>query len=247
MEVNERDLYVFMIMAGLWLKDRAPPVVRQALKISKECGIYTSAALFERALERLIEAKWLAPVEYGRGMRRYIPTPRGLLHSHMTISLRIDRDENMAKYLNCIAKHVDILHVAKVSHVLVGLYVHMPFLSLHKRPIIGLPAEARDRLRAVIQVLEENYPIDVQTAEWLLQIAPVLECNFEFYALYTAFQLVASERDCHAELAHAVKSMIEAMAKLARYCATCKGIQPFDTIASQFELLLQQKFTQFTT
>jgi len=243
MEVSERDLYSFIAIAGLWLKDRAPPVVRQALKISRECGIYTSAALFTRALERLVEAQWLTPIPYGRGMHRYVPTPRGLIDSHMILTTTIDRNESVTNHLSCLAKHVDVGAVARVSHVLVTLYTYSPFIAANRWPILGLPQDAQVRLQGVLRALYHNVPLDVHDVDIILQLEPVLNCNFEYYALHNTLRLVTSaETDSTPELVIAVKRIVEAMAKLARHCATHRAIPQFGAVADRLETLLRDKF-----
>jgi len=243
MEINERDLYTFLIVAGLWLKDRQPPVVRRSQEVAKECGIYTSSPLFLKALERLVDKKMLAPVPYGKGMHRYVPTPRGLIDSHMIITTSRNRNESVAKYLSCLAKHVDVRAVARVSHILLSLYAYAPFIAWHKWPILGLSQEARTRLRDLLHAISHNIPIDVHDVDLIVQLEPVLNCNFEYYALHSALQLItSSETDSTPELVVAIQKILEAMAKLARRCATHKGIQPFGTVANQLESFLCDKF-----
>jgi len=240
MGINERDLYTYMIVSGLWLKDKQPPVVRRAQEIAKECGIYTSSPLFLRALERLVDAKWLAPVEYGKGMHRYVPTPRGFAY----IPLLFNR-HTTDPISNCLSKHVDVSSIVKLGNIINDMIVLSQLLSTLGLPLIGVTPEMQAQLMGLLQAMRENRPIDPQTAEQLLRMEPLLECNFEYY-LYHYALLIAKYRELeHAcksgtvsELETIVRGGVEMLIKIARHCAS-KGILIFGDVAKEYEKLLQ--------
>jgi len=243
MEIRERDLYVFMIVSGLWFKEKQPPVVRRAQEIAKECGIYTSSPLFLKSLERLVDAKWLAPVEYGKSMHRYIPTPRGI--AYVSLLFNVNR-RKIDPILDCLGKHVDISPVVKLGTLINDMVILSQLLSTLSLPLVGVAPETQVQLMKLLHAMRENRPIEAQAAEQLLRMESLLECNF-IYFLHHFATLITKYRELeHAcksgtvsELEAVVRDDINVLIKVARYCASNKGILVFGEVASRFEELLQ--------
>jgi len=245
MGISERDLYAFLIVSGLWLKDKQPPVVRRAQEIAKECGIYTSSPLFLRALERLVDAKWLAPVEYGKGMHRYVPTPRGIAHVTILYHININR-RRTDPILDCLSKRVDISLIVKLGNIINDLIVLSQLLSTWGLSLIGLTSEMQAQLMELSQALRENRPIDARAAEQLLRMEPLIECNIIYYLHHYALLITKYRELEHAcksgavsELETIVRDGAEILIKIARYCASNKGILVFGELAKEYEKLLQ--------
>jgi len=243
MKLSERDLYTFLIISGLWLRDKQPPVVRRAQEIAKECGIYTSSPLFLRAIERLVDAKWLAPVEYGKGMHRYVPTPRGIVHITMFYYINRRRSDPI---LDCLSKHVDISSIVILGNIINDMIVLSQLLNTWGLPMIGLTPEMQALLMSLFQAMRENRPIDAQAVEQLLRTKPLLECNFIYYLHHYALLITKYRESEHAcksgavsELETIVRSIAEILIKIARYCASNKGILVFGELAKEYEKLLQ--------
>jgi len=244
MAVNERDLITFAILAGMWLRDRKP-AVRKALRISGECGGYTSSPLFENSLRRLVRAGWLIIKKEKRSeifeVNRYIPTLRGFSEFATTWEdAAIDRlaaaftppgdASSLIQYhdsfdtMKCLEKHVPVTRVIEIGRTLT--------LLVDVAAIRDLPQQYIDLARAV----EEARPadeVDFTLVEQVVDQLPALQCilldaktSNIIGGLLTA-TTHACKRGLVSQLTNALKATLEAYLEQAQYCAHL-GVQ-FDT------------------
>jgi len=203
MDVNERDLLTFAIIAGLWLRDRRPPAVREALNISRECNAYTSAPLFERSLRRLVNEGWLVIREVtnsrGAKVNRYVPTLRGLAEyateiEDVLLNYAIDlasRSEDTSQTshtseflesLECIEKHVpEVEKAEEMGNALatlidvVGVYAMAGTDGGVATQDVSLPPQY-EKLAQMVLDGQPADAVEVETLEQLPSQLPTLRC-----------------------------------------------------------------------
>jgi len=246
MAVNERDLFTFAIIAGMWLRDRKP-VVRKALRISSECGGYTSSSLFERSLQRLVRAGWLVLRKEKRRIdevNRYIPTLKGFAEYATTwndtmvdklmdaFSLPGDGSLLIQYYdslnvVKCIEQRIpESAQVKEIGRALATLVDVATFQD------VSLPPQYTELARAV----EEAWPVDIVDwglVEQVVDRLPALQCillnakaNDLIGELLTALTH-ACRRGLAAQWGDALQKVLEGYLLLAQYCSHL-GVQ-FDT------------------
>jgi len=241
MDLDGRDLYTFTIIAGLWLKDRQPPVVGEVRDISWECGIFTSTGVFERSIKRLVNTGWLAVREVTtkrkQKVHRYVPTLRGFAEyayfvddmwsNYVIDMLRGEMREPPRD--DCLDKYVDVVAVKALGGALRVL------LEAAAVPAIRLSP----KLQELVQAVHEGRGID-EVSQELLDLAqvelPTLTCLLVHYHLQVATNRMAVMGARYAynsgavtELNDALKTALEAQDKLARFC-TRIGVRGFDQL-----------------
>jgi len=231
MGVNERDLFTFAILAGLWIRDRKPPVVRKALRISSECGSYTSSPLFERSLQRLVRAGWLALRKEKRRVdevNRYIPTAKGFVEfADRFILGRARQKIDLAPY-HCIHRHVPLIDVEIMSlNLKTVLDIYNMWVEGGNR-FEELPQQMREIVQAIIEAKPAD-AIPYEYYEWLRQELPAWECELLTIQLYRVrtrinyFRQRLCANDKKSELAEIVRSLIVAEYKLLKQCCHMRG------------------------
>jgi len=239
---DKREVYVFATLAAEWLRRREPPVLENVREVLRTCGILASRDTFDNVIKRLVGMKWLAPRPRREKQTRYVPTLRGFLGASMTIDI-MGRDFLQSEELACLNKHVDISAVTRLGTLLGALLAVGTMLHLYRLPMIGLPPEIQTKLLEVMQATIEGRPIDVvpQALE-VLQLAPALECNFEYYLYYFAILLTlnleidsACRSGAGSELEDIIRSAVKVLSRLSQYCATRKGIDGFNKVLEDVE------------
>jgi len=246
MGLNDRDLYTFTIVAGLWLRDRHPPVVGEAIDISKDCGIYTSNPLFMKSLRRLVKEGWLTirEVEVRRGYKtnRYVPTLWGFaeyayhvdaMWSNYVIGmLRGEMREPPRD--DCLNKYVDVVAVKALGGAFRVLLEVAAVPTIRLSPKLQELVQAVHEARAIDEVPQEL--LDLVQAE-----LPTLMCLLVHYQLQAATNTMAVMGARYAynsgavmEYNDALKAALEAQYRLARFCARI-GVRGFDQLAKSTE------------
>jgi len=232
MGVNERDLFTFAILAGLWIRDHKPPVVRKALRISSECGSYTSSPLFERSLQRLVRAGWLALRKEKRRVdevNRYIPTLKGFVEFADRFILRLVRQKiDLAPYY-CIYRHVPLIDIENMSLSLkTVLDIYNMWVEGGSR-IEELPQQMREIAQAIIEAKPAD-AIPYEYYEWLRQELPAWKCELltiHFYRLrtnvYHYYNLLCMSSKKVAEIVDIVRTLIIAEYELLKQCCRIHG------------------------
>jgi len=237
MAVNERDLITFAIISGLWLKTRAAGSVREALKISKECGGYTSSSLFLRSIQRLVRAGWVVArqVKTSKGIEvnRYVPTLRGfveyatMLDNTMNDNLAVaftsgDTSPLLQFYelldnIKCIEKYTPVAKVWEIGRALATLLDVVVSSA-------DLPREYEDLARAVEEARAAD-EIDFTLVERVADSLPALSCiiigekTYDVISELLVAAAVACKRGLVSHLQEALRTTLEAYIRQAQYCA----------------------------
>jgi len=247
MGLNDRDLYTFAIVAGLWLRDKRPPVVGEAIEISKDCSIYTSAPLFMKSLRRLVKEGWLTvrEVEVRRGYKtnRYVPTLKGFVEfinatnsmwknfvydilRSLVSGVLSDVNVSPPPLFGCLKKYVDISAVERLGRAL-ALLKRAAELSI-------VPPRYQELLQAIV----DARPIDDAPQELLdavLSDLSLLECLVEFQLVQSAlFEFAMLENESEnvgREALDVLKALADTLYKLALYCTTRKGVTVYGEVA----------------
>jgi len=236
MGLDRRDLYTFVVIAGLWLRDRQPPVVGEARDILWECRIFTSTGVFKRSLNRLVKAEWLAAREVatkrGQKVTRYVPTMLGFAEYGSRRPLTYEHDEYY-----CLYKHVN---VTDVNHLAFGVKQAVRIydeIMEWRRVLHDLPVPAQ--IREIALAVDETRAVDEvpsELLEWILRESPTLKCSY----LRTLVLRVNAVFDAYLEMEEMTQeayelsqALAEVVNKLDRYCAS-KGVR-FDDEAEDGE------------
>jgi len=220
--IIERDLYVFVTIAGLWLQTREP-AVRKTYDILRDCGISASMNSVKISIRKLVNVEWLKPRPYGENLHRYVPTMRGFAEyaSHLTEIWK--RDEYY-----CLRKHVDVAAVDWLaSGVRHAVWIYDEVMKWSRLlPDLSVQAQIREIARAV----EEARPVDEvppELLEWIRQEAPALRCSY----MRTVVLRVNAMFDAYLEMDEMTpeayelsQALTEVVRKLEKYCAS-KGVK----------------------
>jgi len=245
---DRRELYVFAAIAGGWLKNREPPAVQDTYDMLRDCGVLASRDVLGKIIKRLIGVKWLADRPRGEKQSRYVPTLRGFVGFAMAVGLNnheLFRNKEVVEPLSleCLSKRVDVSSVIRLGIILNTLLAVGTLLYLYRLPMLGLPPDSQTKLVELVRATMEGRPIDVvpQALE-VLQMAPALECNFEYYLYYFATLLAlnleidgACRSGAGSELEDIIRSAVKVLSRLSQYCATRKGIDGFNKVLEDIE------------
>jgi len=240
--ITTRELHVFTAIAGLWLKTRKPPAVRETYRILRECGILGSIDALNMSIRKLIKARWLEPRPYGEKLHRYVPTLWGFAEAERFFldfkkkkweeEFDFEKDELYEYYLHqeCVGEHVDVKAVRTLR---VAIKTIIDAYEEYGEEL--LPPRLREVARAALNAS----PIDAvssESLEMLLHELEMLQCALSYLKLLDVRELIRSELGYDAcekgtapEVDDIVKTIITAELKLIQFCERRTGTPPADS------------------
>jgi len=233
--ITERDLHVYTIIAGQWLKTRKPAVVKKVYRVLRDCGVLGSVDALSVSIRKLVKEQWLTPRPYGEKLHRYVPTLRGFAEYSTTWEKMIEdifmgalssgdvssllRYHDSLDVVKCIEQHIpESAQVKEIGRALATLVDVTAFKD------VSLPLQYVDLARAV----EEARPVDIVDwglVEQVVSRLPALQCillNAKANDLVGEL-LTALTHACRRGLAalwdDAVQKVVSGYLSLAQYCS----------------------------